>query len=101
MGKTTDYEDYDKFNSIIEDSDDDELEEDYNSYHGDDSIISILSLVSTWFIRLGMVFAVIVLLYFFINGKLLSAFLYILGLIIAYFFGYIFMYFLDKFVSMH
>ena len=62
-------------------------------------IISILSTLSTWFIRIGMGIGIILLLYYFISGKIMSAFLFIIGLVVAFFFGYAFMFLLDKFIS--
>ena len=62
-------------------------------------IIEVLSLVSTWFIRIGMVIAIILFLYFVIHGEIFHSLLYVAFLIVAYFFGYFFMLLLDKFVS--
>ena len=73
-----------------------ELDENDNS---DFNMISFLSIASVWFIRFGMVVAVILLIYFIVVGKIGTAFLYILGLVFAYFFGYGFMFFLDKFIE--
>ena len=70
-----------------------ELDENDNS---DFNMISFLSIASVWFIRFGMVVAVILLVYFIVVGKIGTAFLYILGLVFAYFFGYGFMFFLDN-----
>jgi len=70
-----------------------EVEED------DSSLIPILSLISTWFIRIGIGIGIILLIYYIVVGKLFSAILFILGLVVAYFFGYFFMFCLDKFMS--
>lgn len=64
-----------------------------------DAVVAVFASISTWFIRIGMVVAVILLLYFIFTGKIGSAVLYILGLIVAFFFGYFFMFLLDKFTS--
>ena len=72
---------------------DDSVEEEINP------VIDILALVSKVFIYIGIGIAVILLLYFLITLKIAKAFLYIIGLVIAYFFGYFFMFFLDKFIS--
>lgn len=72
---------------------DDSVEEEINP------IIDVLALVSKVFIYIGIGIAVILLLYFLITLKFAKAFLYIIGLVIAYFFGYFFMFFLDKFIS--
>lgn len=108
---TYDVSDYDNFNnySDYEDSEDysDNLNSD-NSENSDDSvsnddglnIISILSFISTWFIRIGLVVAFIVFIYYIFTGRFGTAFLYILGLVVAYWFGYGLMFLLDKFVAM-
>lgn len=59
-------------------------------------VISILSTVSNWFIKLGIVIAVILVVYYTFTGGILDALLYILGLVISFFFGYFFMFLLDK-----
>lgn len=64
-----------------------------------DAVVAVFASISTWFIRIGMVVAGILLLYFIFTGKIGSAVLYILGLIVAFFFGYFFMFLLDKFTS--
>ena len=66
---------------------------------GSDAVVAVFASISTWFIRIGMVVAGILLLYFIFTGKIGSAVLYILGLIVAFFFGYFFMFLLDKFTS--
>lgn len=93
-----DYGEYEEFNL------DDSLGEEDNSYDElrDNNevinIISILAIISNWFMRIGVVIAIILTIIFFVTGKVGTAFLYIGGLIIAFFFGYVFMYFLDKFL---
>lgn len=67
----------------------------------ENSVITVLSVISTWFIRIGMIIAVILFIYFIITGKILDAVLFILGLAVAYFFGYFFMFCLDKFIMVN
>ena len=76
----------------------DELE-DIEDYEEQSLVISLLSIFSKWFIRVGMVVAIILFLYYLFTGKIASAFLFVLGLVAAFFFGYIFMFLLDKLVS--
>ena len=76
----------------------DELE-DIEDYEEQSPVISLLSIFSKWFIRVGMVVAIILFLYYLFTGKITSAFLFVLGLVAAFFFGYIFMFLLDKLVS--
>ncbi len=79
--------------------------DDYKHFEDDDDeddgglLVSFMSVASTWFIRIGMAIGVILLLYFIFTGKIGNAVLYILGLIVAFFFGYFFMFLLDKFTS--
>ena len=64
-----------------------------------ENIISILAFISTWFIRLGLALGAILLIYFIVMGKFLTAIVYIIGMLTAYFFGYFFMFCLDTFLS--
>ncbi len=77
----------------IDDYEEEQEEKEFN-------IITILGFIATWFIRIGVVLGVILLLYFIFTGQVVNALLFILGLIIAYFFGYFFMFLLDKFVEL-
>ena len=80
----------------------DEYEEDYEDEEeekGGNTTIWFLDLVSTWFIRIGIVLAAIALIYFVVTGQFFSAFMYIIGLVVAYYFGYFFMFCLDRFLS--
>ena len=84
----------------MENYDDEFLEEELDENENSEfNMISFLSIASVWFIRFGMVVAVILLIYFIVVGKIGTAFLYILGLVVAYFFGYGFMFCLDKFIE--
>lgn len=76
----------------------DEYEDEYEDEE-ESSVIPILSFVSNCFIYIGIIVAIILLIYFIIKGKLLTAILYILGLVVAFFFGYGFMFCLDYFVD--
>ena len=73
-----------------------EYEYDYEERY---TLIYILTIISKWFIRIGMVIAVILLLYFIFTLKFFNALLFIIGLLIAYIFGYFFMFCLDKLLS--
>lgn len=78
-----------------QDYDDEEYEEEKES-----SIIPILATISKWFIRIGMVLAVIVGIYYLCNLQIFNLFLFIIGLVVSYFFGYFFMFCLDKVKSL-
>ena len=82
--------------SSYQDIDEEEYEEEYEDE--EISIIPLLGVISKWFIRIGIVIGIILLLYFIIKGNFMSAFLFLIGMIVAYFFGYFFMFCLDKFV---
>ena len=64
-------------------------------------IIGVLSTISKWFIRIGILIGAILLVYFIVVGRVFSAFLFVVGMIIAYFFGYFFMFCLDKLTAMN
>ena len=84
MSKYNDYDDYEEYEEEKENK---------------TNLIPILDLISTWFIRIGLVLATITLIYYVATGKFLSFLLYILGLVCAYFFGYFFMLILDRLSS--
>ena len=65
--------------------------DDYDDYEEekDSSIIPILGTIVKWFIRLGIVCAVIVAIYYLVKLQITSLLLFIVGLVIAYFFGII------------
>ena len=90
MGRKNSYEYYD------EDLDENEIDDEYTS---GDGVVPLLSTISIWFIRFGLVVGVILFLYYIISGKIYNAFIYLLGLVVAYFFGYVLMFCLDKFIS--
>ena len=86
------------YNARYQDIDD--YEDDYEE-EKDSSIIPILGTIVKWFIRLGIVFAVIVALYYLIKLQITSLLLFIVGLVIAYFFGYFVMFCIDKVASLN
>ena len=79
-----------------------DIDEEYDEYEDEEvSVLPILSFLSKWFIRIGMVIAIILLLYFIVKTDFMSAFLFLIGMIGAYFFGYLFMFCLDKLTTMN
>ena len=99
MARKEDYEEYYDYY----DDDYDEVYEDYDSEKKTKVVVKeesktwvdILALISTWFIRIGVVLAVILFIYFIITLKIGKAFLFLIGLAVAFGFGYLFMYCLD------
>lgn len=83
----------------IEDTDSDDLYEDYEASDDNDNLTDIFLLIATWFGRIGIILAIVLVLYFLFNKKITTLLLYIIGLLVAYIFGYIFMYLLEKFSS--
>ncbi len=79
-----------------QDYDEEEIEEEKEF-----SIIDILATISKWFIRLGIVFAIIVGIYYLVKLQIVNLLLFIIGLIVSYFFGYFFMFCLDKLTSLN
>ncbi len=77
------------YNARYQDIDDYEEEK-------DSSIIPILGTIAKWFIRIGMVCAVIVAIYYLVKLQIVNLLLFIIGLIIFYFFGYFVMFCIDK-----
>ena len=84
------------YNARYQDIDDYEYEEEKEK---DSSIIPLLGTIAKWFIRIGIVCAVIVGIYYLVKLQIVNLLLFIVGLIIAYFFGYFFMFCLDKLTS--
>ena len=76
----------------IDDYDDYEEEKDY-------SIIPLLGTIAKWFIRIGIVCAVVVAIYYLVKLQITNLLLFMVGLIIAYFFGYFIMFCIDKVAS--
>lgn len=78
------------YNARYQDIDDD-FEEEKES-----SIISILGTIVKWFIRIGIVCAAIVFIYYLVKLQIVNLLLFMVGLVIAYFFGYFVMFCIDK-----
>ena len=96
MDNYDDYEEYEEYPEY----DDEDIEENYEDVGDADTVVvSTLAVISKWFIYIGVAIAAILLLYFVFTLKFFNVFLFILGLVIAYFFGYFFMFCLDTFIS--
>ena len=85
----------------VDQLDDEYFDDDHNSSSVDEGfdMIHFLDIFSTWFIRIGLAIGVILLIYYIVVGNIFSALLFILGMVVAYAFGYFFMFCLDKFMS--
>lgn len=84
------------YNARYQDIDNyDEYEEEKDS-----SIIPLLGTIAKWFIRIGIVCAVIVGIYYLVKLQITNLLLFIVGLVIAYFFGYFVMFCIDKVSSL-
>ena len=96
MDNYDNYEEYEEYPEY----DDEDIEENYEDVGDADTVVvSTLAVISKWFIYIGVAIAAILLLYFVFTLKFSKIFLFILGLVIAYFFGYFFMFCLDTFIS--
>lgn len=75
--------------------------EEYEEFDEEDKsdIISTISLVSIWFTRFGIVVTGILVLYFLFSAKFSTLLIYLISLVLAFFFGYVFMYLLEKFTE--
>lgn len=96
-------EENEKSDDNYEYSSDDSYEDD-NNYEEVDSkrevnLIIVLGILSNWFIKLGIVLAICLLIMFFVTGKVMVAFIYVFGLIVAFSFGYVFMFCIDHFLT--
>ena len=102
--------DYTKFNTVtdVDVSEDDNVEEykkeeketeENEKYDNDNGngVMSFLSIFSTWFSRIGVAIAIILIAVFIVKGQFENLLLYIMGLIASFFFGYFFMYILVKY----
>ena len=87
-------DDYINEDEIKNKEDEETLDEDLG---GD--MIFIFTLISTWFGRVGIIIAILLILYFLFTAKFTTMFLYVVGLIGAFFFGYLFMYLLERFTN--
>lgn len=97
MGKVKDFDKFEK-----DDYKDEEYEEEYEKLNEKSKykyyLISILNLVSNCFIKLGIIIAICLLILFFITGKIKNVLFFIFILMVAFSFGYIFMFLLDHFM---
>ena len=97
---SSDYIEEVNYSDEYDDYSSDETEE-YEEFdeEGKSDIISTISLVSTWFIRFGIVVTGILVLYFLFSAKFSTLLIYLISLVLAFFFGYVFMYLLEKFTE--
>lgn len=95
------YISYQEFNSNNNDEFDDEYEEYEKLDDGIKTIdyIAVLALISKWFIRIGIFIAAVLILVFLFTFKIKTLLYYVMGLVLAFFFGYFFMLCLDKLIS--
>lgn len=74
--------------------------DDYEEYEDEEekdfSIIPILGVIAKWFIRIGIVCAIISAIYYLVTLKIVNLLLFAIGLIISYFFGYFVMFCIYK-----
>ena len=91
----------DENNNSLEVESDDYINEDAETLDEDlgGDMIFIFSLISTWFGRVGIIIAILLILYFLFTAKFTTMILYVVGLIGAFFFGYLFMYLLERFTN--
>ena len=70
----------------------------YDNYEEekDSSIIPILGTIAKWFIRIGIVCSIIVIIYYLVKWQITNLLLFLVGLMIFYFFGYFIMFCLDR-----
>jgi hypothetical protein len=78
---------------------DDSYLDDKSSVIDNTELLSLLGVIATWFIRIGLAIGALLLVYYIVIGNIFSALLFVLGLVVSYFFGYFFMFCLDKFMS--
>ncbi len=103
------YEDFNKVNDYDDDYDEDDDTEEIttktthkkrtsssNSLIQNEGLMDFLSFFWTWFRRLGIVIAVILIAYFLTKGMFKDLFLYILLLVASFFFGFGFMAVINK-----
>ncbi len=91
----------DASNNSLEVESDDNVSEEYETLDEDlgGDMISTFTLISTWFGRVGIIIAIVLILYFLFTAKFTTMILYVVGLVGAFFFGYLFMYLLERFTS--
>ena len=83
------------------DEDNDSSDEESNSFYTYDNknIYKFLSIFISIFKWVGVAIAVVLISYFITQGNIKSLLIYILGLVFAFFFGYFFMFILNKFTE--
>ena len=79
--------------------DDDEDGSPYYTYDSDNGIYKFLSMFLVIFKWIGVAIAIILIAYFITQGNIKSLLMYIIGLVFAFFFGYFFMFILNKFTE--
>ena len=92
----------DNSNDDDDDNDEDEDDEDgssYYTYDSDNGIYKFLSMFLVIFKWIGVAIAIILIAYFITQGNMKSLLMYIIGLVFAFFFGYFFMFILNKFTE--
>ena len=95
------YEDFNKVNDSYEDEYE-EIPVEKKSNHSfslDSNFIDYLSIFWTWFRRIGIAIAILLSAYYITQGMFKDFFLYILLLVAAFFFGFGFMFFLNKYME--
>ena len=70
-------------------------EEENNSFDW----FNLLKISSNWFIRIGLIVGLILLLYFVYKVEFFQAFVFIVGMILSFYFGYFFVFLLDIITS--
>ena len=94
MGKVKDFDQLEEYKDLDSESENNKKEmRDFNVNY-----ILVLKVLSMWFIRIGVMIAFCLLIMFFISGNIFNGFIFIFSLIIAFCFGYFFMYLLDQFM---
>ncbi len=76
----------------------DEYEEEEEVIEERSVLLDYVGIIVKWYIRIGLAVGAILLLYYLFTLQLLSFLLFAISLVIAFFFGYFFMYFLDNYL---
>ena len=91
------YEDFNKTQEVTEEYEDISTSVKTTTHEEDnDSVIYYLSVFWTWFRRIGIVIAILLIAYYIAKGMFKDLFMYVLLLVCAFFFGYGFMFIIDK-----
>lgn len=104
VSSTDDESNYSDFINVREYDDSDEEsfsdeDDDVQNCKEKNDFMYYLSFFSTWFRRIGIAIAVVLIAVFISQGKMKTLLLYILGLVASFFFGYFFMFLLNKFTE--